>query len=123
MSTPPPQLQPSKRLNETEKKLISSLMNSPLLSNDDDNESETTSDFTEEESSQISEKPVETITSEKSPPEAQKHSESNDSKDDSQVSEIDIVDTGYKAVALYDYQACKFSLRLSNFLSLKDYYR
>lgn len=96
---------------------MNSMMNSPLLSNDDEVEHESSSDFgdDEEKSSKIIEKSVESNDVEKIPSEIQNHKEENNVedtnlKDEVQVSEIDIVDNGYKAVALYDYQACMYAI-------------
>lgn len=102
----------SKRLNETEKNLMNSMMNSPLLSNDvDDDKHESSSDFDDgEPTPQIPEKQVQTNQLDNTIDETQNHVEESkpdetNEKEDGQVSEIDIIDTGFKAVALYDYQA------------------
>lgn len=94
-------------------------MNSPLLSNDnddDDKHSEPSSDFNDEDPTpEVPEKQAQTNQLDKIIVETQNHSEESKIvdetvvKDDGQVSEIDIIDTGFKAVALYDYQACEFS--------------
>lgn len=103
----------SKRLNETEKNLMNSMMNSPLLrnDNDDDKHSEPSSDFNDEDPiHEVPEKQAQTNQLDKINNEPQNHAEESTPdetvvKDDGQVSEIDIIDTGFKAVALYDYQA------------------
>lgn len=112
-----------KPLNETEQVLVNSMKNSSMLLDDDvivpEIVPETKVEQRQPENSNIEQPKLletsfdaEVVTHVENHVVESKQEVEVNGKQEIPVSELDIIDTGYKAVALYDYQACKLFLRI-----------
>lgn len=103
-----------KQLSETEKGLINSMKNSPMLSNESVNVSNTTAEYQELDLDDI-DKPTlletsfdaKTVTQKENNIEESKQELSINERQEIFVNDTDVIDTGYTAIALYDYEAGK----------------
>lgn len=103
-----------KQLNEMEKGLINSMKNSPMLSTESVDVSNTTVKY-QESNLDDTEKPTlletsfdaETVTYKDNNIEGSKQELSSNERQEIFVNDTDVIDTGYTAIALYDYEAGK----------------